>query len=100
MIERRTLPRGGTVELHERRKRSGDWLFLVTTQRDADGRGSITSETTGFPTIELAREAMAALRDGRAHAELRGRLSIGEPTPGGPPDVEQVWGPGVHTMPS
>lgn len=66
------------------------------------------TETTGFPTLDLARAAAGQLRTGSApsksvlhggttHAHLRGKLTIGEPTPGGPPDVEQVWGPGVHT---
>lgn len=102
LIDTADMAGGGKVELHEHEHASGarGWLFLVSSSRNVGG--STKSETSGFPTIELAREAFDYLRThrppagpalvdgGTTHGELRGRHSLGG-TPGGPPDVEQVW---------
>lgn len=74
---------------------------MVTTEETRDG--NVTRETTGFDTIEAAREAMHRLADhpvrpavpisqgGTSHANLPNSRAVAPATPGGPPDVEQVY---------
>lgn len=114
-IEERSGRGGRRVWIDEYRQRSGQYLFLVTTEETHDG--NTTRETTGFGSadyqgsLQRARDAMVQLADrperadaplmagGSSHVHLPHDRAIGPATPGGPPEVEQVWQPAPNVCP-
>lgn len=105
-IAQRTGRDGTRVEIREYRQHpSGNYLFLVTSERPAPG-GAQERETTGFTDRDAAFAAMdrlaahpvrppvPILMGGSTHGHLEGKPSIRLPTaePAGPAlEVEQVW---------